>query len=238
MNNSKLIYSISITGPIGVGKSTLINNIIVKLQNLYPDKKIAIIKEYIDYDQLLGQTLLNRFIDGKISNASFQNYILDTYEEQMKNNTDADILIFERTLDDSVICFANIVHSEGKISDLDLLTLQYKVQNLDKKFNIPNYYFNTEFLELLSSNQEDTTNITINKIMDDIEKGVKCRIIGLNIDLTTSKYRIQMRNRDNEDKYEDSYLMKIIKYYNSVYEVLKKGKHPSITTIGSYIEDC
>ena len=74
-------YSLCITGAIGVGKSTVID--IVK--ELFKDYTIQELPEYLGIDIKHGQTMLERKIDGELSNLTFQNYIYQEILVQMLN---------------------------------------------------------------------------------------------------------------------------------------------------------
>ena len=246
-------YQLTITGPISSGKSTLLQG----LMNLFKLKDLPIypIYEYINYDTHIGGEMLQRFIRRELSNSTFQNYILDTYAIQLKKNKGLGPKLYERTIDDSIMCFANIAnYNNCDLTTLDLFALFNKGQgiNINDPINIPsgqvnninesrdnhNQYqnSNTKFTKLISNSLEDSLITVLNIIKKDMNEGVIKRIIGLSITLETCRFRINKRSRNGESNYSDEYLNTIIKYYNRLYERIEKKQKISFTTIGILVE--
>lgn len=226
-------YKLAVTGPISVGKSTLLETIYSLL--IKYEFEIQPILEYINYEPELGGKLLKKYIKGDISNSTFQNYILDTYNMQFKNSTHSSYLL-ERTLDDSIMCFANISHYNGKdLGDFDLYALYNKMKQLDEKYDIPNYD-SCNFAHVVPVEIDDTVIEVLNYINLDINAGIRNRVIGLSASLDITKRRIKKRGRDGEDDYPDEYLSQIIRYYDNLYKAMKHKKQIKFTELASLIQ--
>lgn len=256
-------YQLTITGPISSGKSTLLQG----LMNLFKLKNLPIypIYEYINYDTHIGGEMLQRFIRRELSNSTFQNYILDTYAIQLKKNKGLGPKLYERTIDDSIMCFANIAnYNNCDLTILDLFALFNKGQGINVEYNVPTYLDindpinipsgqiskidelrdiheqypngNTKFTKLISNSLEDSLITVLGIIKKDMNESVTKRIIGLSITLETCRFRINKRSRNGESEYSDEYLNTIIKYYNRLYERIEKKQKISFTTIGNLVE--
>lgn len=237
LQNLQQDYKLVITGPISAGKSTVLEIIyqLLTMNNI----SSAPILEYINYDNEVGNTLLKRFITGETSNSTFQNYVLDNYVDQLsKINSHPTVYLFERTIDDAPMCFANIAHYEGRnLTDFDLLALVEKSKRIDQIYDVPSCLIqnNTAFIRVNGNSLDDILITVIDQIKNDLENGIYKRIIGLNASLNVSKLRIKKRNRDGESGYDDKYLLRIIKYYDRVYNKLEKNEKILITTFDSLI---
>lgn len=138
-------YQLAITGPISVGKSTMLEY----LYNLFTkyDFITEAIPEYISLDPIVGQQMLNRFIKKEITNTTFQNYIMDTYVTKFKSlKKDYQVCMIERLPDDSILCFANIAHASHPedVSLFELFVLFDKIKHCDIKYKLPSYIVKDE----------------------------------------------------------------------------------------------
>ena len=216
-------YKFSVSGPISAGKSTL-------LQKLYMlcvefGIKIAILPEYINSDIEIGPKFLARFINKEITNATFQNYILDvykhTYNEIVKE--DYNIMMMERVPDDSILIFANITNCNcpEDLNEQSLFALYNKMIQYDKECQFPSYIDNETKLIDFIGNIDDIIINVIDIIADDIEKGINKRIIGLSVNTDVCISRIKRRGRKEEKDYDTAYLSQIIYAYNEIFKIRK-----------------
>lgn len=230
-------YKLIVTGPISAGKSTVLE-ILYRLLTQHNINTVPIL-EYINFDKEIGNTMLKKFISGETSNSTFQNYVLDSYTAQLsKVKVKPNVYLFERTIDDAPMCFANIAHYEGKnLTDYDLLALMEKAKRIDTDFDVPSCLIDngTEFIRVNGNSLDDILITIIDQIREDLDKGINKRIIGLNASLNVSKLRIKKRNRDGESCYDDDYLLRIIKYYEKVYQKLENNESIHITSFDSLI---
>lgn len=215
-------YSFAISGAISAGKSTTLQHL-YNLFNKYNFKTVTI-PEYIDVEPDLGPKLLSRYIDLSITNATFQNFILDTYRNTYNKIKDNDyhVSMLERVPDDSILIFANIMnrnHPEG-LDEQTLYSLYGKMTRYNKLCDFPSYCdASTKFNQLISGNIEDVLINIIDIIYDDINSGVTKRIIGLTTDIITCISRIKRRGREEESAYSKEYLESIINAYNNIFKI-------------------
>lgn len=239
LNDMQDDYKLVVTGPISAGKSTVLE-ILYRLLSEHQVNTKPIL-EYINYDPEIGNILLKRFISGETSNSTFQNYVLDTYVSQLSSVKNVpNVYLFERTIDDAPMCFANIAHYEGRnLTDFDLLALMEKSKRIDAEFDVPSCLIDngTAFIRVNGNSLEDIIITIIDQIRDDLDKGINKRIIGLNASLNVSKLRIKKRNRDGETGYDDKYLLRIINYYDKIYHKLESKEKIHITTFDSLISE-
>lgn len=213
-------YKLSITGAIASGKSTVLQ----MLYNLF-DKyefETETIPEYIGLDPTLGHELLKRRISGELTNTTFQNYIMDTYDNKMKKINPHQICFIERLPDDSILCFSNISNyfNQKDLTDLELYVLYVKTKALVAKYGIPSYINCTNFSSIVSNNVADMLMLIIDSIRDDVNNGIQKRIIGLSVSLEVSLQRLKRRSREGEEKYDKGYLNTIINFYENLYHYL------------------
>lgn len=233
-------YNFSITGAIGSGKSTILE-ILNKLFIRY-GFIVNAVPEYLGIDKELGGLLLNRRIQNNISNTTFQNYIMDQYVERISSNGNHDyhICLFERLPDDSILCFSNISnYDEYDLTNFDLLVLDKRMKSIVERYNIPSYRDNkTKFKKFTSGDLKILTNVILNLIVEDVNNGVKNRIIGLDVAFELTKQRIIQRNRLGESGYSDEYLQRIVNFYNRLYKLMEKdrSKLNKFTCIGPLVE--
>lgn len=204
-------YRLVITGPIASGKSTLLS----MLLKLFSDFKVETFKEFINTDKEIGHIMLSRFINNKISDCTFQNYIMDEYN----NNNISDeynICLFEKIPDDSIFCFSKFAYLNGNLTFNEYDSLVQKLAKTRCKFNLPVYS------KIIVLTEDQTIKEKLLSILEqiyyDINHNIMERIFGLQISLEKEKEYIKKRNRNAEENYSDEYLLRIINYYNNLYE--------------------
>lgn len=210
------MYILSISGPIGSGKSSLIKNLIKTFNKQY---RIITIPEFIDGDPIFGLEMLNRFIENKISSMTFQYYILDYYERIISNlnTSQADIILIEKLPYDSVKCFSKIAYQNSKLTELEYETLNKKLLKIEQLCNyLPNYLNDINILNIDNKSQQEVLNDSINIIQNDIKKNIQKRVILLNCSLETCENHIIIRNRIGEDKYSKEYLKTVVEFYKNL----------------------
>lgn len=72
-----------ITGPVGVGKTTIIRNLCTKLEQNHV--KYHLIPEYIDVLPDANEKL-GKYLRNEISSLEFQTYVTTYYEHYIRNN--------------------------------------------------------------------------------------------------------------------------------------------------------
>ena len=225
LENMKIKYKLGIDGPISAGKSTALE-CFYTLGKKY-GIKFAVLPEYINADPTIGSIMLERFIKKEITNATFQNYILDTYSHSysriIKENSDYNIMLMERVPDDSILIFANITNRNypEDLNEQTLFALYNKMVEYNNKCSFPSYFDNdTKFVEFIGDIDDIMINI-IDIVADDIKNGIEKRIIGLNVNTDVCVSRIKRRGRPEEQNYDKSYLAQLIHAYNEIYKIKK-----------------
>lgn len=202
------MYILSITGPIGSGKSTLIKSLKQYLSKTY---KVITIPEYIDGDPIFGLEMLKRFINGSISSLTFQSYILDYYSNILKDIS-SEIVLIEKLPYDSVYCFGSVAVKNKQLTQQEFDVLVNKLELL--KLDLPTYKSNLKVLN--TDSLSNILNKSINIINEDLNNGITKRAIYLKCNLEVCKERIMLRNRSGEDKYSPEYLQQIIDFYDTI----------------------
>ena len=113
------------------------------------------------------------------------------------------------------------------------------MKSIVERYNIPSYRDNnTKFKKLTSGDLTDLINVILDVIVDDINKGVKNRIIGLDVAFELTKERIIKRNRQGENGYTDEYLNRIINFYSRLYNLMNEDRNKlcKFTCIGQLVE--
>lgn len=213
-------YNIIITGSVGVGKSTVAQLIYEILKELYNNVKIY--PEYINqtFNNIpIGSLMLDAKVNNLISADTFQNFVLDIWEHQLKNNEfkkNNTINILERLPEDAVSCFTRESYDNGNMSTLAWNNINHRLQLITEKYNVPSS-MNCGF-KLINNNGKLTETIQniINVICDDIKNGVRNRLFGLIIDDEKYINRIIERGRLSELNTD----LTIFKHYNEYYTKL------------------
>lgn len=204
-------YKLVITGNIGSGKS-LRCELLYQLFNNYT-KDIQCFPEYLNYSKH-GKTMLKLRSKNLISPLTFQNYILDEWENALRNQEYKSINIFERCPDDSVYCFSSHLPK----TEYDYLT--NRVKQLNIKYNCPTYDSKNNFIKIVSDDVMNNLNTISEIILNDIENNIDTRIIGLEISTKISYDRIMKRNRNSERNMEITTLNEFNKFYDKLYAKL------------------
>lgn len=216
-------YDLVITGTIGSGKSTLCD-IILKLVSSIDHVKVNTFPEFISFDRSFSEQMLDWKIRGNISQLTFQSYILDTWDQLLKNtDTSNTFNIYERCADDSVVCFCNIANKNDLLTDNELLVLYDRLMKLNKQYsNISFFDEDIHFIELTEQNI-DSIIITVTKIIcSDMANNISKRVIGLSISPEESMERIKIRARESEFGYSKSTIELYQSHYKKLFKHLSK----------------
>jgi len=226
-------YQLVITGCIGSGKTTLLNELIKLFNEFNP----VIIHEYLEADKQLGPLILSNFINKTISSLTMQNCILDIYENELKNAQKSQFSFYERIPDDNLSIFTNLAYASHEIDENEFGILYKRTLHLNEKYNLPSYInHKSKFKKIVSTDLLDSVLIILKTIKEDIDNGITSRIFGLSVSLEICKLRICRRNRENEDKYTDEYLLNIINTYDNIYDELMKNNYDiNLMNIGKFI---
>jgi hypothetical protein len=146
-----------------------------------------------------------------ISPLTFQNYILDEWENALRNQEYKSINIFERCPDDSVYCFSS------NLPKIEFEYLTNRVKQLNIKYNCPTYDSKNSFIKIVSDDVINNLNIMSDLIMNDIENNIDTRIIGLEISTKISYDRIIKRNRNSEKNIAIDTLNEFNMFYTNLY---------------------
>lgn len=218
-------YKLVITGTVGSGKSTICESLCYLFSTI--NVNINTFPEFISMNEF-GNEMLKQRIDKKFSAVTFQNYILDNWENILKDKVNQGFNMFERCVDDSVLCFCNIFNYEHDMSDMELYSTFNRMQNINQKYNMPTYYSNetnsVHFTEICSGNLNYNLMQIIDIISNDVKNNITSRIIGLSVSDFDSIYRIKKRNRDSETNYNIDEIKLYNAHYHKLFKYLSKGK--------------
>ena len=240
-NRVASLRKIVVTGPVGVGKSTFLDNLAS-----YFDKhgvKYITIPEYITGD-LEGPNMLNKYFNRLITPYEFQAYIIEYYTRYLVNlnqtikDLDSDtILLFERGVDDSVLCFGNILYNKHEISLNEYYNLYHDAVSTSMDFNIPSYFNrhtdDYSFMLLKTLDGVDYSKI----ILDVIQNSKDDLVIGLYNDDKVCYDRVVRRNRDGEDAYSYQSIKEFNQRYNDMYDYIIHKEDIPFTSIGLAFPD-
>jgi len=215
-------YHIAITGTIGAGKTTRCAYLYQLMQKAGKNTKDY--PEYLAMDEA-ASNLLKKRIDGVISPNTFQNYVCDIWDYNLKNKTDHDICIYERAPDDCLTCFANLANKNNEISDIDLLSMFNRMKSISITGNIPSYFDQSTHLSVMEANEiENNVTDILDIIENDISNGIYKRIIGLSVPYEVSIERISIRNRNGEENYPKKLIYEYNEHYTKLYNFMIKNK--------------
>lgn len=233
MNNSTKSaadYFCVITGPIGVGKTTIYNLLARELQK--SNDNLVKIREYIDgKNNYVSDYLLGMYLNGNLSDACFQNYIQSYYiDELMPEKLNNKIVLMERCMSDSVSIFCNLANSRKKLSDIDFAIMYNNCKNEDLKVSAPNYFIKNFEFSLITTNVHPE--ISVKEIMNIIEKdlasGIKSRVIGLINDTDICYNRMVERARGSETSYKKIDIERNCFAYQQLYEMIQNPDYQEI----------
>lgn len=239
-------YQLCVTGPIGAGKTTLIEALKCLFKSLVENsankdqysESVQELPEYLGIDPEFGQRILERKINKEISNTTFQNYIVDMYSLRLRQLNDKFMIRFiERLPEDSVLCFSNISNFHDRdnkdkfekyleLSDFDLYTIKQRFDNLKDLYELPSYADkHTQFINISSCDFNDLIMSVIDIIAEDLHSGVTKRIIGLDLSFEITLRRIMKRNRNGESNYSKDWLKMICNFYSKLYQQINQDKN-------------
>ena len=217
-------YNLVITGSVGVGKSTMCQIIYKILSILYDNIKIY--PEYINWlfkdshlntDIALGRIMLDSKLNGTISAVSFQNFVIDIWDNLLTNNnfkSKSNINILERLPEDAIYCFSKECRNNNEMTQNEYESILEKYNNLIQKHDL----IETKNCELIIINNEKELVVTVreilNIIINDLNQGITNRIIGLKVSEDEYIKRIQKRGRSCE---VDTIALDIYRHYNKYY---------------------
>ena len=193
---------IVLNGPVGVGKTTLLNELKQALPNCF------VVYEYIDIlDD--AETKLKLYLEGSITAVDFQDCILDYYELVAKKLKDSnyDYILVERSPVEGIVFFAKLDLLNHRLTQAQYDYLFQRAQSLNFYPNSLTDNAITISTEYIPPNQLTQLIITM---LSDFDIG----IIKLRASLPTLKQRIQQRGRLCEiEHYTDNYLKTMIQAY-------------------------
>lgn len=227
-----------ITGGVAVGKSTTLENI-CELLNKSQVKWVKV-PEYIDYLED-GVEMLTKYLKREISAFSFQRYVIQYYDDfLMKLQVDGDeILIFERTVDDAIACFAKINVVDGYISQQEYRELYRLATEINHKYQIPSFFStNNEvpkfvFSHLLTSSKTQIPQNIFKIIMEKKDENI---VVGLFNTDNECLRRVKERARSGEDSYTLQSIHNFNKYYNIVFNALSKSSGLSFSNYAQQVQ--
>lgn len=204
------MYQLDITGPIGVGKSTIIESIKSHFEN------VIHIPEYINGDDN-GVVMLNKFINKEITIFEFQKYILDYYKNFQINLKNNSICVYERVPDDSIFIFSNYQYQNGTLDKINMYNLYSYAQYINNIKHIINYRTTNINYSVVKNDDYNRCIKEINNIItNDIKNNIHNRVIILDIDFNTTLKRINKRSREGENNYDINYLRDIYIIYKNL----------------------
>lgn len=234
INTQLTNYNLVITGTIGSGKSTICES----LTYLFETSNIKVNKypEFLYVDEIsnapssnFSSIVLKKKIDKTISALTFQSYVLDSWETILNINiNETGLRLYERCIDDSVICFCNVANKDGSLTDIQLLSLYERLNNINKAFHVPSYFDpDIHFTEILSSDLNFNLLQILDIIVSDIKNNINKRIIGLSVSGFDSNARIKSRSRDGENGYSIDFIKLYNSHYKRLFKYLNKHKYLS-----------
>lgn len=114
---------ISIDGPVGVGKSTLVK-MFVKYVTTFSYLQVGLVEEAIeDWRNWYGHSLLDDSIHGK-NNYLFQTLVLATMYRDMVKHLDKDIIIVERSTLSAIQVFSKFQTENKTLTEMDFGVLK------------------------------------------------------------------------------------------------------------------
>ena len=89
------------------------------------------------------------YLQGKLTDASFQNYIQSYYiEELTSDKLKGKYVLMERCMSDSVAIFCNLANSKLRLTDMDFVLMYNNCIKVDQIVDAPNYFIkNFEFIK-------------------------------------------------------------------------------------------
>lgn len=215
-------YNLVLTGSVGVGKSTL-SQLVYECFKMNNITNVKIYPEYIQYkynNDSIGDDILNLRKNGIIDTETFQHFILDIWDFQLKTNEfnkNDSINILERLPDDAIFCFSKEAYEQNVISKESYFNLCVKYKKIIDTYNVPTIK-DCRIKVINNDNLNNTLNEILNVIRYDFENGITNRIIGLKTDERKYIQRIKQRGRISEIETN----IEIFKHYNKFYDEMYK----------------
>lgn len=179
---------IFIAGTIGAGKSSILN----VLPRRFPNQKVVVIKEYIDYDPQ-GEFHLNAFLSKRIGGFEFQRYVVESYFKQFQQQ-EGDLYIFERHPLESLLFAA-------KCCSLDEIEKLYNfISNMCFEFGIP-LPRECEFVRIENNGIAESS---VDAVADQIKVKKQTRrsvFVHLDVDGKVQVQRLMKRARSSDIEY-------------------------------------
>ena len=195
---------IVINGPVGCGKTSLLNELKTLLPNSY------IIPEYIDV-LTDANTNLENYLNGYMTAFDFQDYILDYYESVANCLFDSsfDFVFIERSPYEAIQVFAKLALLNDKLTQAQYDSLYQRAQLMSFYPNPSNNESITLCTDYMTPHELAQQVITTINDFDNIA------IINLRASLPVLKNRIEKRGRECEiEHYTDDYLKSLISLYD------------------------
>jgi len=215
--------NILITGPTGVGKSSICEVLLQELNNA------VYVEEYVS--EIMGKEMLGMYLNKKISDITFQHYILDYYTRTFESIKECDYKIFERIPDDGLLCFSNLANIKGDLSDEDFLALSKRIREIVNKYNIPSY-LNLDGSKIYHLKSDTIMNVAAQILsiirLTDSNSKPKSIIIFLDNDDEEIVRRIHKRGRHGEENYTTEDLKFFTNHYRKLYSRIIDTERSSI----------
>lgn len=211
---------IVITGPVGVGKTTILNHFIKF--NDDTDKNYIVIPEYIDGVKNAGKKL-DKYLRGELSSYEFQSFVSAYYGYYLLSIlpkiTDKTVLVFERVPDDAVHCFIKLDRMKNRLTREEHQNLLTKIAKLNSFFDFPFYGKCAEQAVLVVKSDEKELNA---KIITEFIKNSPAKkiIIGLFNEMDICYNRVCTRNRAGENAYDFNSIFMFNECYSEIYKRL------------------
>lgn len=191
-------YTVVVTGPIGAGKSTVTE----ALSKRFGFPRIP---EFVE-TQVDGLRKLEDWASGKLSDADFQRYIVDSYDKSCSITSNCRTRIFERSPWDGYQIFSRM--HEG------LEDLVNRANEVMERWSIPAP--RPEVVKVVNAEESpaEVLGVCERVVEKDLAEGNQSRVIYLRISGRTSRRRTLLRGRSGEDSYGLQYLSEICRRYD------------------------
>ena len=213
----KACKKVVITGPVGVGKTSIVNEVIKYLDDR--NVNYILVPEYIDVLPDANDRLTS-YLQGKISSYDFQRYVSVYYAQYLKQIaeriTPKTILIFERVPDDALWCFVKMDYMKGLISPDEREMLSKVINKMNVFLNLPSYNMAKNQAALIVKSDELVNNakVVANFICDSAYDRI---VIGLFNDTKICHERVLNRARPGEEAYNFNSIFMFNKCYAELY---------------------
>ena len=204
-----------ITGGVGVGKSTLISNLLSTL----PKDDCAFIKECIEYKPDEGKQMLKETLHNKRMIYQFQLFVLQCFEEQFSSARFKKHIILERSPMDSLHIFATESYNSGDLSKEEFEDIKTRTVALYEKYHIPTY---TDcVITKIDSCKHGIQEVfqIVKRESDECYRKRRSILVWLYCsDPLIQKSNIENRGRPEEKNYDINYMLRINQEYERLLE--------------------